>query len=346
MFKYLPLLLLLVSTAEARNRSEQFSVGASGGIAMPSPLGSEIFRNSVGTGIPKLSIFGRYHHASAYTGFELGGDYFQLSDTSLSSRSLTMSLFWRGMPLRTVHPIFSLGFGISRMQSFFRAGNGDQPFHRLRVGVEWEFTPQIDLAFHLDHFSVLKDNIRDQNLHVLAPSIAAIIYFGNPPPAVPTEAGASAPAQAKAEDGDADEDGVLDSADLCRGTLSGAKVNSAGCAVKQSFEQQISISFRSNVSTVAEYDRAAFAGIARVLAENSDMKAEIQGHTDSAGGPKKNLKLSQARAESVRQLMMKEFKVDASQLVAKGYGSAQPVDTNNNPQGRSNNRRVVVKISR
>jgi len=344
MLKLLPLLFLLlfVSVAEARDRAEQFSVGGGLGVAMPSLFGSDNLRAQTSAG-PKLTILGRYHHASSYTGFELAADYAKLSGLGgVSSKSATLSLFWRGLPLKVWHPVFAVGLGIARMNSFFRAGDSDQPFHRLRVGVEWEVRPNIDLGFHLDHFTVLKDNELDENYNVLAPSLVAIYYFGNPPPAVAGETKAPVPGATK----DSDGDGVMDPSDRCANTLAGAEVNSAGCAVKQSFEQQIKISFGTNVSAVASYNRDAFAALAKVLNENDDMRAEIQGHTDSAGGAAKNRKLSQARAESVRKIFVNEFKVSEKQLLAKGYGSSEPVDTNNNPEGRSNNRRVVVKISR
>jgi outer membrane protein OmpA-like peptidoglycan-associated protein len=343
MFKLLPFfsILLFSMVAEARDRAEQFSVGGSLGVATPSPFASDRFRALTGAG-PKLTLFGRYHHASRYTGFEISGDYFRLSGQGVSSKSATLSLFWRGLPLKVWHPVFSVGFGIARMSKFFSAGDSDQPFHRLRLGVEWEAMPDLDIGFHLDHFSVLKDNVRDENLHVLAPSVSAILYFGTPPPALPMEARAPVPGATK----DSDGDGVIDPMDRCAGTVAGAAVNAAGCAVKQSFEQQINIAFGTNVSAVASYNREAFAALAKVLNENEDMRAEIQGHTDSAGGAAKNRNLSQARAESVRKIFVNEFKVSEKQLLAKGYGSSLPVDTNNNPQGRSNNRRVVVKISR
>ena len=66
---------------------------------------------------------------------------------------------------------------------------------------------------------------------------------------------------------------------------------------------------------------------------------QIAGYTDSSGNPAKNVTLSQGRAEAVRNELIKDG-VNPDMLVAKGYGSADPIASNDTPEGRSRNRRI------
>ena len=80
--------------------------------------------------------------------------------------------------------------------------------------------------------------------------------------------------------------------------------------------------------------------IATVLKENADVKVKIVGHTDADGDDKSNLDLSKRRAESVKAMLSKEFAIDAARIETDGKGEAEPVDKNNTPEGKANNRRV------
>jgi outer membrane protein OmpA-like peptidoglycan-associated protein len=70
---------------------------------------------------------------------------------------------------------------------------------------------------------------------------------------------------------------------------------------------------------------------------------EIAGYTDNTGDQALNVALSQKRAEAVQQMLIK-FGADPEMLVAKGYGSADPVASNDTPEGRRRNRRIEYHI--
>ena len=79
------------------------------------------------------------------------------------------------------------------------------------------------------------------------------------------------------------------------------------------------------------------------LQRHEEIKIEIAGHTDNAGGDAHNLKLSQDRANAiVKYLMSKGIK--ATRLIARGYGASQPVSDNATEEGRQQNRRTEVRI--
>jgi OOP family OmpA-OmpF porin len=70
---------------------------------------------------------------------------------------------------------------------------------------------------------------------------------------------------------------------------------------------------------------------------------EIAGYTDNTGDQALNVTLSQKRAEAVRQMLVK-FGADPEMLIAKGYGIADPVASNDTPEGRRRNRRIEYHI--
>ena len=80
--------------------------------------------------------------------------------------------------------------------------------------------------------------------------------------------------------------------------------------------------------------------IATVLTENADLTMQIVGHTDSDGNDTANLDLSKRRAASVKAALVSEFKLDAGRLTTDGKGETQPIDKNDTPAGKANNRRV------
>ena len=74
------------------------------------------------------------------------------------------------------------------------------------------------------------------------------------------------------------------------------------------------------------------------------MTVRIEGHTDSRGTRTHNLKLSAARADSVRQHLV-GLGIDPSRMESRGFGPDQPVETNKTAAGREKNRRVEFFIT-
>lgn len=79
------------------------------------------------------------------------------------------------------------------------------------------------------------------------------------------------------------------------------------------------------------------------LKNNSRLKVEIQGHTDSSGNPAANKILSERRAKSVVDYLVENGTV-LSRLSYEGYGDTVPIATNETPEGRKQNRRTTIKI--
>ncbi|MCT8158881.1 OmpA family protein [Pseudoruegeria sp. SHC-113] len=74
-----------------------------------------------------------------------------------------------------------------------------------------------------------------------------------------------------------------------------------------------------------------------------EMQLEIAGHTDSQGREEMNLNLSQSRADSVLNALMAR-RVLTSNITAKGYGEAVPIEDNDTEEGREANRRIEITL--
>jgi outer membrane protein OmpA-like peptidoglycan-associated protein len=85
--------------------------------------------------------------------------------------------------------------------------------------------------------------------------------------------------------------------------------------------------------------------VAQVLKDYPTMMVLVEGHTDSVGGHDMNVKLSDARAESVREYMIGQG-VPSSRLTAQGFGPDRPIESNRTAKGREQNRRVEFTITK
>lgn len=103
-----------------------------------------------------------------------------------------------------------------------------------------------------------------------------------------------------------------------------------------------SIYFSFNSDALRDESEPTLKEIAGVLRKHSDWKLRISGHTDGVGGDQSNLDLSELRAASVKDALVKRYGIDPSRLISSGYGKSQPIDTNDTLEGRAHNRRVEL----
>ena len=141
---------------------------------------------------------------------------------------------------------------------------------------------------------------------------------------------------------DSDKDGVPDYLDKCPGTPGGSKVDTDGCVVSIT----LSIKFDSGKSIVKSQYNPEIERFANFLKENQGVKVEIQGHTDNVGNAVANKKLSEARAEAIREKLIKEYGIASDRITAKGYGEEKPIASNDTPEGRLANRRVEAVVQK
>jgi large repetitive protein len=153
---------------------------------------------------------------------------------------------------------------------------------------------------------------------------------------------------------DNDGDGIPDALDKCPNEPetfngvddtdgcpdSGGQVTIAGGKI----ELPENINFDTGSDKISGRSESLMDRIAEKIKANPGVKRiRIEGHTDDVGGAKKNQELSQARAESVRNFLIKKG-VEPERLQAVGYGDTRPLDKRKTADARAKNRRVEFII--
>lgn len=151
-------------------------------------------------------------------------------------------------------------------------------------------------------------------------------------------------AVASVADQDLDHDGVINAKDKCPYTPEGAKVDGDGCVIAQTLTMR-DVTFETNSSKLTLNGQRILDQVVDFLKSDDKVSLSIEGHTDARGSDAHNLKLSQARASSVRSYLVGKG-IAADRLTAKGYGETRPVASNESDAGREANRRVEMVISK
>ena len=147
---------------------------------------------------------------------------------------------------------------------------------------------------------------------------------------------------------DSDGDGVFDGIDQCPNTPAGARVDARGCLVQLELQN---VEFEFNSFQLTYEARQYLTELAGQIVTQADPEGtgrlELRGFTDSVGAEAYNQRLSESRAEAVRDFLLTtsvEMERFASRLDALGMGEANPVATNETEEGRARNRRVELHI--
>jgi OOP family OmpA-OmpF porin len=165
---------------------------------------------------------------------------------------------------------------------------------------------------------------------------------------------------------DSDSDGVTDLDDDCPDTPKLSRVDERGCVaiidadieparmvesaavapliVLETPQQRIDVRFQPGSNEIMPRDSDSLKTIAEQLISDPNKNIKIDGYTDSIGSAQLNQRLSQERAEKIRQNLINEFNVDPGRIQAIGHGEENPIADNATQFGRRINRRVEVII--
>lgn len=107
--------------------------------------------------------------------------------------------------------------------------------------------------------------------------------------------------------------------------------------------ENLNFSRGSDEITSASYEE--LDGLAQWLNENPSIVIQLEGHTDFAGNAEANLRLSQARVESVKEYLINQ-KVKKNRIYTKAFGGTQPITQDRSDEAKARNRRVEVRVIR
>lgn len=290
---------------------------------------------------------------------DIEGNAAPASDDARDSQAFTFNL-WRDFePLWGLSPYLGGGLGVALVEQ----GKIDDrlAFAQIGAGVSWFFTERWGIDAGYRYFmgepnAILSNSARelttDYEGHTLTLGIRYNFFDRELPPKDNDGDGVvddldRCPATPRGEtvngEGcplDSDRDGYANSKDACPNSAPGATVDSTGCEIVKDLVLD-GINFETNSAKLTQASAQICEETADKLATIPAKRYEIQGHTDDRGSSAYNLTLSQQRAEAVRRCLIDEG-VAPNRLVAKGYGESSPIESNENAEGRRQNRRVVL----
>jgi OOP family OmpA-OmpF porin len=103
----------------------------------------------------------------------------------------------------------------------------------------------------------------------------------------------------------------------------------------------LAITFDTGKATIKGESMPIIDQMVDLMETNADLIVEIQGHTDNVGKPEANQKLSEDRANAVKNALV-ERGIAADRMSAVGFGDTKPVADNKTEEGRAQNRRVEL----
>ena len=146
---------------------------------------------------------------------------------------------------------------------------------------------------------------------------------------------------------DTDKDGVNDEEDKCPNEAGPA--SNYGCPVidvvivEKVNKAAQNIFFSIGSAKLLAKSFKSLKEVVQIMNDNPSYKIDVDGHTSNTGGTELNQKLSDSRANSVRQYLI-DNGVEESRITATGYGEDKPIADNNTAAGRAKNRRVEMHL--
>jgi OmpA-OmpF porin, OOP family len=235
-----------------------------------------------------------------------------------------------------VDPYAKIGVGHDRYN--YTGGADDQNTDvgagigaRFHVTENFSIRPEIAAIHELD----------TSQTHGVATIGFSLALGGTTKPVAPVAPAVIAPPPAPL---DSDGDGVNDDIDKCPNTPRGREVDATGCefALHKTESMRLDINFATDKAEITEAYIGEVEKAAKFLKHYGNVKAEIAGYTDTTGSHAHNAKLSQRRADAVRDMLVTRYNIAADRLTAVGYAESNPIASNATAEGRAQNRRVIA----
>ncbi|UVE19397.1 OmpA family protein [Pseudomonas sp. LS44] len=245
------------------------------------------------------------------------------------------ALYHFNAPGDTLRPYVSAGFSDQSIGQNGAGGRNGSTFANVGGGAKLYFTEN----FYARAGVEAQYNI-DQGDTEWAPSVGIGMNFGGG--AKPVEA---APAPVAEVCSDSDNDGVCDNVDKCPDTPANVTVDADGCpAAAEAVRVELDVKFDFDKSKVKEESYGDIKNLADFMGQYPSTTTTVEGHTDSVGTDAYNQKLSERRANAVKDVLVNQYGVGGERIQSVGYGESRPVADNATDAGRAVNRRVEAEV--
>lgn len=107
---------------------------------------------------------------------------------------------------------------------------------------------------------------------------------------------------------------------------------------------ELDVKFDFDRAEVKQDSMADIQDLADFMKQYGQTSTVVEGHTDSVGTDAYNQRLSERRANAVRDVLVNQHGLDSSRVDAVGYGESRPVADNSTDEGRAINRRVEAEV--
>ncbi|MBS4069491.1 MAG: OmpA family protein [Sulfurimonas sp.] len=227
-----------------------------------------------------------------------------------------------------IKPLAKIGFGYETIDKHL-ADNRDGAFFNAGIGAKVPFTDAI--ALKVESVYMLKNNNSRLNSNL---ALLAGINFAFGPKAQPAPAPAPAPKVAS----EPVKQEVTKAVAL-------EKVMEVKAAEVCPPKINLHINFKFDSAEIEQESVGRVNKFADFLKCTPDYKAKIIGHTDSIGSEAYNQKLSQKRADAVRNMIIKDG-VPSDKITTSAKGETEPIATNKTDEGRAENRRIEAELTK
>ncbi len=317
---------------------EGFELGV--GLGTTHALTPDDFKQATKTGEANLYWLG-YGFGKNW-GAELSYDSFDFDGADTKHQALTASGVYTFFADSALHPLAKLGLGTAESKDAADVKETSLS-GKAAIGLEGDFKyVSVGALFNYIYIQKAHSNPDIEAASVLIPSIYLTVHTARDyDKTSKSEAPVAAAPVAKV---DTDGDGVNDDEDKCPSTKAGIEVNGFGCAVTEKASIKLQVEFANGKSVLDPKFDGEIKTLADFMAKYPNTNVEIAGHSDSTGKLASNNALSQKRADSVKNALIKAG-VDAKRLSSKGYGPSQPIADNKTAEGRQANRRVMADVT-
>ncbi|PKF63634.1 OmpA family protein [Psychromonas sp. psych-6C06] len=146
---------------------------------------------------------------------------------------------------------------------------------------------------------------------------------------------------------DPEGDGVINARDDCLQTETGWQVDNSGCHSETIYtvRHELVVNFETNSSIVSHNYFPDIEGLANFMKKYNEADVTIEGHTSIRGSKSYNDRLSQQRAEAIKEILVTQYAIDESRISAIGYGFSSLLLEGDDEYIHARNRRIVAEIT-